>query len=296
MKIIYAIDVSEGLGLGHERKRRWLRLKEFLNNVNKRIIGNGNKGYIVYDIEPRYLTSLEPCDDLTEYFVTKGECLCDKKSASYRRGETSCSTHSPTKEESVDDWGAEGPRTGVALEMAKRMFNEDELKHSKKLVVLVTHRSSADDVTAVENDLKDEGISLVDIEIGDRHNLRKRSKIPQRAHGFQSPYEKRSKASHSSRGQSKVSSHHDINKRSKRFHGSHVFRSSPHTVNFKERLKRSKLFDEIIPRDHQMEVSFQKLDKALSNIFTKLCDSQSVTKTRRSRIYVSDEYIHVIKD
>ena len=221
--MIYAIDVSEAIGTGPSRKRKWDHLKRFLRNVNDKIAHGGSMGYVVYDSEPRFVSNLEPCDEATEYFVTSGDCLCDRTSTSYKLGRSTCSTHAPTLDENIEDWGKEGPRTGRALEMARKHFRNDVAGNAKKLIVLLTHQASTDDVTAAEKELKDESISLVDIEIGERHNLRKRSSD----------------------------------------------------------------FGDVIPRDHQMEVSFYKLDRAIENIVTKICNEKNPSKSRRSRIYAS---------
>ncbi len=223
MKVLYAIDVSEGIGTGPARKKRWDHLKRFLHTVNDKITQGGNMGYVVYDSEPRFVSQLEPCDEKTEYFVTSGECLCDKRAKSYKAGQSSCTTHAPTPDESLEDWGAQGPRTAKALQMARQYFKDDVFKDSKKLIVLLTHQASTDDVTSVEKELKNDSISLVDIEIGERHNIR----------------------------------------------------------------KRSSNFDEVIPRDHQMEVSFHKLDHAIEKIVRKICTEKNPSKVRRSRIYAS---------
>ena len=219
--VLYAIDVSDAIGTGPTRQRKWNHMKRFLHSVNEKVIHGGSMGYIVYDTEPRFLSNLEPCDEKTEYFVTSGECLCDRKAASFREGKSSCSTHAPTEDESVEDWGKEGPRTAKALNYAESILKNETLGDSKKLVVLVTHEASTDDVTGAERSLKENSISLVDIEIGERHNIE----------------------------------------------------------------KRSNRFDDVIPRDHQMEVSFYKLDKAIENIFTKICREKDPTKTRRSKIF-----------
>ena len=198
-------------------------MKRFLRSVNDRVTHGGNLGYIVYDTEPRYISELEPCDEKTEYFVTSSECLCDRKASSYHMGRSSCSTHAPTEDENIEDWGKQGPRTAKALQLAQKMFQNESFGDAKKLVVLVTHQASTDDVTGAERSLKDDSISLVDIEIGERHNIK----------------------------------------------------------------KRSNRFDDVIPRDHQMEVSFHKLDKAIENIFVKICKETDLTKTRRSRIFAT---------
>eukprot|EP00794_Sanderia_malayensis_P014145 gene14144-15622_t len=222
MKVMYVVDVSEGIGTGPARKKRWNHLKRFLSTVNGKIAQGGNAGYIVYDSEPRYISNLEPCDEMTEYFITSSECLCDTHSSAYRHGQTSCTTHAPTLDESLEDWGAQGPRTAKALQLARRHFKDDAVGGAKKLIVLLTHQSSTDDVTATEKDLKNDGISLVDIEVGERHNLKKRSAV----------------------------------------------------------------LDDVIPRDHQLQVSFYKLDKAIENIVKKICAEKSSTK-RRETVLIS---------
>ena len=93
-------------------------------------------GYIVYDTEPRFLTNLEPCDQKTEYFVTSGECLCDKRAASYKEGKSACSTHAPTEDESIEDWGKQGPRTAKALQLAQRFFHDEALVVQRNLLSL----------------------------------------------------------------------------------------------------------------------------------------------------------------
>lgn len=223
MKVLYLIDVSDAIGTGPTRQRKWNHMKRFLQSVNDKVTHGGNMGYIVYDIEPRYLSQLSPCDEKTEYFVTSGECLCDRRAASFHEGKSTCSTHAPTEEENLEDWGKQGPRTAKALELAQKIFQNESTSDLKKLVVLVTHQASTDDVTGAERSLKDDSISLVDIEIGERHNIK----------------------------------------------------------------KRSNKFDDVIPRDHQMEVSFHKLDNAIENIFMKICKEKDPTKSRRSRIFAS---------
>ena len=223
VKVLYVIDVSDAIGTGPTRQRKWNHMKRFLRSVDDRVTHGGNLGYIVYDSEPRFVSNLEPCDEQTEYFVTNGECLCDQRSSSFRKGKSSCSTHAPTQDESIEDWGKVGPRTAKALNLAQKLFKDESLGDSKKLVVLVTHQASTDDVTGAERSLKDDSISLVDIEIGERHNIK----------------------------------------------------------------KRSNSFDDVIPRDHQMEVSFYKLDKAIENIFMKICKEKDLAKTRRSKIFAT---------
>ncbi|XP_065055199.1 uncharacterized protein LOC135683775 isoform X1 [Rhopilema esculentum] len=223
VKVLFLIDVSDAIGTGPTRQRKWNHMKRFLRSVNDRVTHSGTMGYIVFDTEPRFLHHLEPCDEKTEYFVTNGECLCDHRAPSYVQGRSSCSTHAPTADENVEDWGKQGPRTAKALQLAQRYFQDPMFGDSKKLVVLITHQASTDDVSAAERSLKDDSISLVDIEIGERHNIK----------------------------------------------------------------KRSNTFDDVIPRDHQMEVSFYKLDKAIENIFMKICKEKDPTKSRRSRIYAT---------
>jgi len=181
LRVLYAIDVSDGLGAGPLRTKRWNRLKQFIDNINKDVLHRVRQHYMVYNIEPRFISSLSGCDKETEYFMTADDCLC----GDYARDDIAgCSVNAPTHDESVEDWGSSGPRTGHALEKARKLFFAKDLNKFKNVIFLISHKESSDELENAENNLKKEGISLVDIELGDRHDLRRRSYIPHHARNY----------------------------------------------------------------------------------------------------------------
>ena len=176
MRVLYAIDVSDGLGEGPVRATRWNRLKEFIYSINNEVIHGVRHHFMVYNVEPRFLNSLDHCDKETEYFTTADECLC-KQSARTLNQNGGCSVNMPTQGENVEDWGRDGPLTGQALQKARKYFFSKKLNKYKNIIFLISHKDSADPLLTAENDLKKDGISLVDIELGDRHDLRRRDYI-----------------------------------------------------------------------------------------------------------------------
>ena len=175
LRVLYAIDVSDALGDGTDRSKRWLRLRNFLDDINRDVLHGIQTKYVVYNTEPRFLDKLSPCDKATEYFLTGDECLCNKRAID--AGSQVCSVNVPSRAERVEDWGLPGPRTGEALEMARKYYFQDNLAKYKNLVFLISHKTPTDDIAGAESNLKKDGISLIDIELGDRHDLRRRSEI-----------------------------------------------------------------------------------------------------------------------
>ncbi|XP_047142347.1 uncharacterized protein LOC101236314 isoform X1 [Hydra vulgaris] len=177
LRILYAIDVSDGLGDGFIRKKKWNRLKDFISDINNSLFKDVRSNFMVYNIEPRFMESLDGCDKNTEYFLTADDCLCftNPFTLSAKAG---CSVNGPTQHESVEDWGAKGPRTGRALDIARTVFFKENLNTFKNVIFLISHKQSTDDLKLAEINLKKDGISLVDIELGDRHDLRKKQFIP----------------------------------------------------------------------------------------------------------------------
>ncbi|XP_057294387.1 uncharacterized protein LOC130622945 isoform X2 [Hydractinia symbiolongicarpus] len=180
LRILYAIDVSDGLGAGPIRKKRWNRLKEFIGSINRDVIHNVRHHFMVYNIEPRFLKTFDTCDKDTEYFMTADECLCSKKDRI--SSSSGCSVNNPTMGESMEDWGTSGPRTGQALTRARKEFFAKDIHKYKNVIFLISHKDSMDSVEKAENDLKRDGISLVDIELGDRHDLKRRNIVQKVRH------------------------------------------------------------------------------------------------------------------
>ena len=169
------------MGRGTSRVRRWSRLKDFIQNINVNLLAGVEHQYMVYNIEPRILDSLDKCDRSTELFTIADDCLCNRRYQQIAPPQdgSGCSVNQPTQHEDMDDWGKRGPRAGKALLHAKQMyFNEDNEKY-KNVILLLSHKQSADDIERIERNLKASGISLIDIELGQRHDLRrKKSVIP----------------------------------------------------------------------------------------------------------------------
>ena len=176
IRVLYAIDVSRGLGEGLDRSKRWNRLKNFISTLTKSVIPGVKHSFMVYNVEARFLNHLDGCDRATEYFTTADDCLCKKRMTEPAAG---CSVNAPAPGESMEDWGKTGPRTGNALQTARKMYFEPDLDSYKNIIFLITHKESADDMLLPENDLKRVGINLIDIELADRRDLRKKSNIPQ---------------------------------------------------------------------------------------------------------------------
>ena len=175
---MYAIDVSDGLGDGFVRKKKWNRLKDFISDINSGLFKDVRSNYMVYNIEPRFMESLDGCDRNTEYFLTADDCLCGTNPLT-RSAKAGCSVNGPTQQESVEDWGAHGPRTGHALDIARTVYFKENLNLFKNVIFLISHKESTDNLKMAEVNLKKDGISLVDIELGDRHDLRKKHYIPE---------------------------------------------------------------------------------------------------------------------
>ena len=168
--------MSRGLGEGLDRSKRWNRLKSFISTLTKSVIPGVKHSFMVYNIEARFLNHLDGCDRATEYFTTADDCLCKKRMTEPAAG---CSVNAPAPGESMEDWGKTGPRTGNALQTARKMYFEPDLDNYKNIIFLITHKESADDMLLPENDLKRVGINLIDIELAERRDLRKKSNIPQ---------------------------------------------------------------------------------------------------------------------
>ena len=181
LRLLYVIDVSEGMGRGTQRLRRWSRLKDFIDNINVNLLAGVEHQYMVYNVEPRILGSLDKCDRSTELFTIADDCLCNSRyqMVTPPADGSGCSVNQPTRQEDLDDWGKRGPRAGKALQRAKQVyFNKDNDKY-KNVILLLSHKQSADDIERIERNLKASGISLIDIELGQRHDLRKKkSEIP----------------------------------------------------------------------------------------------------------------------
>ena len=178
---MYVIDVSEGMGRGTSRVRRWSRLKDFIQNINVNLLAGVEHQYMVYNIEPRILDSLDKCDRSTELFTIADDCLCNSRyqQISPPQDGSGCSVNQPTMHEDMDDWGKRGPRAGKALQRAKQMYFSKDNEKYKNVILLLSHKQSADDIERIERNLKASGISLIDIELGQRHDLRrKKSFIP----------------------------------------------------------------------------------------------------------------------
>lgn len=183
--MLYAVDVSDAMGVGLSRQRRWNRLKQFIKNINDNVIKGVRSDVMVYNVEPRILESMDNCDKQSEYFVTADQCLCNKQYDIHSIAQSGCTVNGPGKNENLDDWGKPGPRTGVALKQAnKRFFSKDREKY-KNVVLLLSHKRSQDDVESAEKELKNNGISLIDIELGQRHDLKKRNFIPSATKRFE---------------------------------------------------------------------------------------------------------------
>jgi len=165
------------MGRGTSRKRRWSRLKDFINNINVNLLKGVEHEYMVYNIEPRILDDLASCDKATELFTIADECLCNKKFQITSDG-SGCSVNQPTNHENMEDWGKTGPMAGKALQKAKKMYFSKDNEKYKNVILLLSHKQSADDIERVERDLKASGISLIDIELGQRHDLKRKSEIP----------------------------------------------------------------------------------------------------------------------
>lgn len=176
IRVLYAIDVSRGLGEGLDRSKRWNRLKSFISTLTKSVIPGVKHSFMVYNIEARFLNHLDGCDRATEFFTTADDCLCKKRMTEPTAG---CSVNAPAPGESMEDWGKTGPRTGNALQTARKMYFEPDLDGYKNIIFLITHKESTDDMLLPENDLKRVGINLIDIELAERRDLRKKSNIPQ---------------------------------------------------------------------------------------------------------------------
>ncbi|XP_066925026.1 uncharacterized protein [Clytia hemisphaerica] len=177
LRLLYVIDVSEGMGRGTQRLRRWSRLKDFIQNINVNLLKGVEHEYMVYNIEPRIIDGLDKCDRTTELFTIADDCLCNKKYHITSDG-NGCSVNQPVLRENMDDWGKVGPRAGKALQRAKEMYFSKEKEKYKNVILLLSHKQSADDIERIERDLKASGISLIDIELGQRHDLRRKSVIP----------------------------------------------------------------------------------------------------------------------
>ena len=169
------------MGRGTSRVRRWSRLKDFIQNINVNLLAGVEHQYMVYNIEPRILDSLDKCDRSTELFTIADDCLCNSRyqQISPPQDGSGCSVNQPTMHEDMDDWGKRGPRAGKALQRAKQLYFSKDNEKYKNVILLLSHKQSADDIERIERNLKASGISLIDIELGQRHDLRrKKSVIP----------------------------------------------------------------------------------------------------------------------
>ena len=242
LRAVYAIDVSEGLGSGLERGRKWNKLSNFIGKISKGFAKGVSQNYMVYNLEPRFIKELNGCDEDTEYFTLADDCLCDSRSR-IDNNPNGCSVNAPEKSENIEDWGLKGPRTGEALKRVHNYFKHDQsLNKFKNLVILVSYQDSTDDITDAERSLKRDGISLVNIDFGVHNNIKRNNIV--HPHGWrQSP------------------------------HGwglRHIFHIPEFQIPEFERIKRNKVEDSI-PKDHKFKVSFKSFRNSLGKIITKVC-------------------------
>lgn len=299
--MLYAVDVSEGMGTGALRQKRWTRLKQFIKNINNEVVPGVQSDVMVYNVEPRILVNMDNCDKQTEYFLTADQCLCNKDYAISSNARSGCTVNGPTTNENLDDWGKTGPRTGVALKEAnKRFFNKDREKY-KNVVLLLSHKRSQDDVESAEKELKNNGISLIDIELGQRHDLRKRTFIPRLRHDLyanekqlrlpqqeriqqvekrqlRQQFEQQQHIAHQQ--QHENFEHQRVQKRDNIPH--YQYQSNENLEHaFRKTKRTSGEQNDIVPNNitaneqHRMKVSLKKLSDTLRSIISKVCKTKS---------------------
>lgn len=236
LRVVYAIDVSEGLGSGLERGKKWSKLNNFINKISKGFANGVIQKFMVYNVEPRFLRELNGCDEDTEYFTLADDCLCDAKS--HIGNPNGCSVNAPLRTESIEDWGLQGPRTGLALKRVHDYFKSNHsLSRYKNLVILVSYQDSADDITDAERSLKRDGISLVNIDFGMHSNMRRNFISHKPGWGLR-----------------------------------HTLRHNLHGPIF--RMKRNRIEDSI-PKEHKFKVSFKSFRNSLGKIIKKVCKADN---------------------
>lgn len=277
--MLYAVDVSQGMGVGTSRQKRWNRLKDFMKNINNQVIKGVETDVMVYNIEPRILNDADHCDEMTEYFVTADQCLCNKKYNIYTR--SGCTVNGPADKENRDDWGKLGPRTGVALKQAKELYFEKDRDKYKNIILLLSHQTSTDDVESAEKELRRSGISLVDIELGQRHDLRKRTFIPRagsrrdivlRKHPVYSKLQRRQFIRHRQK---------QLTQR-ERDNSDIVHRKTKRTSGEREPIMTA-TSNSSDNEQHRMKVSLKKLSDTLRTIISKVCKTKSTDLDMRKR-------------